>query len=86
MSWFPIRKEDYNRERPKEASKRLGLKRLKLPTHLKTKRKKCSLCKNLAVKVLTVKSESKRFCLAHLEQYERKDLRYQAKFQKANEL
>ena len=38
MSWFPIKKEDFNRDRPKEVKKntKIVLKKIKLPTQLKS--------------------------------------------------
>ncbi len=77
MVW--LRKSDYatKKERPK---------RTKLPTELKTKRHKCSLCKLPSIRKVQVSDiEFRWLCKEHFEQWNRQHFSFSVKFKKASE-
>ena len=88
-------KKDYEREN--KANKRSNPRRashggtksgiapkVKLPTQNKTKY--CSLCDNVAVKVVHVSGETRKLCRDHLFHYNHKDVDHVSVYQKASKL
>jgi len=89
MSWIPIKKEDYARERPTEKKKnqKVYSKKVKLPTNMRTKKVKCSLCKEQAVQTVKISDlETRKLCKEHLSDWNREKFTYSVKFVKASEL
>ena len=89
MSWIPINKDDYARERPKERKKnqKVYSKKVKLPTNMRSKKIKCSLCKERAIQVIQISDiETRRLCKEHLEEWKNRDNSHYPLFVKASEL
>jgi hypothetical protein len=89
MSWIPIDKNDYARERPKERKKnqKVYSTKVKLPTNMRSKKVKCSLCKEPSIQVIQISDiETRRLCREHLADWKRKDNSHSVLFVKASKL
>ena len=89
MSWIPIKKEDYARERPTEKKKNQNadVRKVRLPTNMRTKKIIGSLWKEQAVQVVKISDmETRKLCKQHLEDWNREQFTYSVKFVKASEL
>lgn len=89
MSFFPIPKKSYADDRPtdqRRKNQRITSKKVKLPTQLRTKREKCSLCKEDSVQKIQISdTEFRNLCSKHFADWKRKDLKYSVRFEKASE-
>lgn len=91
---FGLTPEDYRREHGKgfgntRKNQRVTSVKVKLPTQFRTtkdrKQTKCSLCLEKSVQRIQISDkEFRELCQIHLSDWNRKDLKYSVKFEKAN--
>jgi hypothetical protein len=91
---FGLRPEDYAKEHGRNfgsnrrKDQRVTSVKIRLPTQYRTTKeknqKKCSLCSGLSVQRIQISDkEFRELCKSHLADWNRKDLKYSVKFEKA---
>lgn len=84
MSLFKVSDFAHKTKSSTRKNQKITQTKVKLPTQLKTKKKKCSLCSEEAIKRIQISDKEFRdLCKIHYADYQRKDMRYSAKFEKA---
>lgn len=77
--------EALKQKKNSSATKSTYQKKTKLPTEYKTKRHRCSLCKELSIKTLKISDKDfRRLCHKHYEEWVNQDGKYKVNFQRAN--